>query len=94
MHQPLPKPEPVSNCSGPSLIAYWRKDKREWAAAVKEKNERNKPADTKVSKEGGGVRERFGGQLAAKSQLTSMTFTGQQSANAPLCVRRFFASAF
>jgi len=94
MHQPLPKPEPVSKCSGPSLIAYWRKDKREWAAAVKEKNERNNPADTKVSKEGGGVRERFGRELAAKSQLTPMTFTGQQSANAPLCVWRLFASAF
>jgi len=93
MDQPLPKPEPVRNCSGPSLIADWRKDKKEWAAAVREKNERKNLADTKVSEEGGGVRERLGGQLSAKSQPIPMSFSGQQSANAPLGVWRFFASA-
>jgi len=93
MDQPLPKTEPIHNCGGPSLLTCWRKDKREWAAAVKEMNERSNPADTKVSEEGDGMRERFGGQLAAKSQLTPMTFTGQQSANYPLGVWRFFASA-
>ena len=67
MHQPLPKPEPISNCSGPSLVTYWRKDKREWAAAVKEKSERSNPADTKANKEGEGVRERLGGQLVDSS---------------------------
>ena len=50
-----------------SLIAYWRKDKRECAAAVREKNERNNPADTKVSEAGDGVRERLGGQLVDSS---------------------------
>jgi len=94
VHQPLPKPEPISNCSGPSLVTYWRKDKREWAAAVKEKSERSNPADTKANKEGEGVRERLGGQLAAESQQSPMTFTGQQTANRPLGVWRLFASAF
>ena len=68
--QPLLKAEPISDCSGPSLITHWKKDKRECAAAAKEKNESNNPADTKASEDGDGVRERRGEQVVAKSQPT------------------------
>jgi len=72
---PLAKAEPITSVDSASQMTYLRKGKKYCTTAVREESEkweRNSPTDTKISKEGAGVKRNLGRRVWGEVKVFSV----------------------